>query len=208
MVRFPGNPAPPLTLPAATTATNSSGSGRRPIYYWWAQTPSAKRNCHPWSAMRVWSGCEEMRVNPIIPRSRLSAVRSGYRGKATISVNGNKKCMCSAPPSAMRRVRAWKRPIFTSSIPGPRYLSETDSPSCGNKGYREVLAEGGGILNHSLLREDLVDRLFLTLAPAIFGGQDTPSLCHGPRLRPMSRFELVSCRSRESELHLEYQRKS
>ena len=75
-------------------------------------------------------------------------------------------------------------------------------------GHAEVLAEGGGGLNHSLLKQDLVDRLFLTVAPVIIGGLDTPSLCNGPRLETMTRFRLIRSESHEDELHLEYQKKS
>ena len=71
-------------------------------------------------------------------------------------------------------------------------------------GIGKVLAEGGGRLTHSLLAEGLVDRLYLTLAPVIFGGFDTPPLCNGPLLNPSPGFELVDCQKIGSELHLEY----
>jgi 5-amino-6-(5-phosphoribosylamino)uracil reductase len=47
-------------------------------------------------------------------------------------------------------------------------------------GVSRVLAEGGGVLNASLLAEDLVDELELTICPAILGGASAPTLVDGP----------------------------
>ena len=74
----------------------------------------------------------------------------------------------------------------------------------GQRGYRKILAEGGGKLTHSLLAAGVVDRLFLTLAPLFIAGRQTPNLCHGELLDPLPRFDLVACHRVESELHLEY----
>lgn len=72
------------------------------------------------------------------------------------------------------------------------------------KGIETVLAEGGGRLTHGLLREGVVDRLYLTIAPFIFAGEDTPVLCKGPRLTPPARFELCHGEQVGDEWHLEY----
>ena len=72
------------------------------------------------------------------------------------------------------------------------------------QGYDKVLAEGGGSLTHALLQEGLVHRLFLTIAPVMIGGRETPSLCNGPHLEPLSRFTLVACERVEDELHVTY----
>jgi riboflavin-specific deaminase-like protein len=42
-----------------------------------------------------------------------------------------------------------------------------------------LLSEGGGELNDALFRAGLVDELYLTLAPVIFGGRDAPTLADG-----------------------------
>ncbi|MEW5785009.1 MAG: bifunctional diaminohydroxyphosphoribosylaminopyrimidine deaminase/5-amino-6-(5-phosphoribosylamino)uracil reductase RibD [Bacillota bacterium] len=42
-----------------------------------------------------------------------------------------------------------------------------------------VLAEGGGTLNYSLLQAGLVDKLFIFIAPLIFGGRQSPTAFGG-----------------------------
>jgi len=75
-------------------------------------------------------------------------------------------------------------------------------------GCRRILAEGGGRLTRSLLAADLAQRLFLTMAPLVIGGDGTPTLAVGPRLDPPAWFELASCERVGDELHLEYWRKA
>lgn len=72
-------------------------------------------------------------------------------------------------------------------------------------GFREVLAEGGGTLVAALLREDLVSRLYLTIAPVFIGG-GTPALFEGPRLEQLARFKLISAIAIGDELHTYYER--
>jgi riboflavin biosynthesis pyrimidine reductase len=51
-----------------------------------------------------------------------------------------------------------------------------------SRGIRMLLGEGGPRLNRSLLHEELVDELFLTLAPLITGDAREPSIVAGPPL--------------------------
>lgn len=74
------------------------------------------------------------------------------------------------------------------------------------QGYRRVLAEGGGRLVHSLLSEDLVERLYLTLAPVILAGERAPTVATGPALPQPHRWKLDRVRQVEDELHLSYTR--
>ena len=73
-------------------------------------------------------------------------------------------------------------------------------------GFQRLLCEGGGHLVSSLLNEDLVDEIHLTIAPTLISGMDTPSLTAGERFVPQRRFTLKDCQIVESELHLCYQR--
>jgi riboflavin biosynthesis pyrimidine reductase len=50
-------------------------------------------------------------------------------------------------------------------------------------GVRVVLCEGGPSLLHSLLAEDLVDELFITLAPVVVGDDTQPRIISGGPLR-------------------------
>jgi 2,5-diamino-6-(ribosylamino)-4(3H)-pyrimidinone 5'-phosphate reductase len=49
-------------------------------------------------------------------------------------------------------------------------------------GVRRLMVEGGGTLNFELLREGLVDELYVYQAPRIFGGQSAPTLASGEGL--------------------------
>jgi len=73
-------------------------------------------------------------------------------------------------------------------------------------GYLQALCEGGGTLVAAMLKEDLVDRMYLTIAPTVIGGKETPSLVKGPLLTPRPEFELLEVTPVQSELHLIYQR--
>jgi 2,5-diamino-6-(ribosylamino)-4(3H)-pyrimidinone 5'-phosphate reductase len=57
-------------------------------------------------------------------------------------------------------------------------------------GIRRILVEGGGTLNSSLLEEYLVDEINLYLAPAIFGGANSPTLVDGLGLKQKDAIEL------------------
>lgn len=125
--------------------------------------------------------------------------------------------------SAYFRDTRQKRYLLTSQIPeseraafenaGLNLLETGDSLSLRKglsllyaTGVRKVLAEGGGILNHALLRDDLVDWVHLTIAPVFIAGANTPLLCSGPSFKPLPRFNLTKCEQVEDELHLEYHR--
>ena len=73
-------------------------------------------------------------------------------------------------------------------------------------GYARILTEGGPSLFAELVREGLLDQLFLTTSPALFGrfpGDDRKSLAEGLDLRGAP-FELGSARRHGSHLFLSY----
>jgi riboflavin-specific deaminase-like protein len=70
-------------------------------------------------------------------------------------------------------------------------------------GVRSILCEGGPALNEGLLREGLVDELFLALAPKVAGG-DPLTVVNGPALRPPPEFDLISLLESESNLFARY----
>lgn len=73
-----------------------------------------------------------------------------------------------------------------------------------DNGVRSMLCEGGPTLMGALLREQLVDELFLTLAPQLAGGGTAPTLSSGPGLPDAAALELVWALERAGSLYLRY----
>jgi 5-amino-6-(5-phosphoribosylamino)uracil reductase len=70
-------------------------------------------------------------------------------------------------------------------------------------GVRSILCEGGPALNHGLLRDGLVDELFLALSPKLAGGEPL-TVVTGQGLRPTLDFELLSVLESEGHLFMRY----
>lgn len=74
-------------------------------------------------------------------------------------------------------------------------------------GAGKILCEGGGELNWSLLRRGLVDDLYQTVCPLIFGGRNAPTLADGDgvsRLDQAIRVRLKTFKRIGQELFLVY----
>jgi 2,5-diamino-6-(ribosylamino)-4(3H)-pyrimidinone 5'-phosphate reductase len=59
-----------------------------------------------------------------------------------------------------------------------------------DRGVERLLVEGGGELNWVFVQAGLVDELYLTIAPALLGGRDAPTLLEGDGLRMEARVRL------------------
>ena len=79
----------------------------------------------------------------------------------------------------------------------------------GEFGVQRLVCEGGGTLLRSLATLDLVDGIFLTVAPVIFGGRLAPTLTGlpGEFLEPPREFEVVRQAVLDGECFLELRRK-
>jgi 2,5-diamino-6-(ribosylamino)-4(3H)-pyrimidinone 5'-phosphate reductase len=74
-------------------------------------------------------------------------------------------------------------------------------------GVKRLLCEGGGELNAALFEQGLVDELYLTLSPVIFGGRHAPTLADGEGIGDKSaatRLKLKSLKKAGDELFLVY----
>lgn len=71
-------------------------------------------------------------------------------------------------------------------------------------GVRSLLCEGGPTLMGALLHEQLVDELFLTLAPQLAGGGSGPTMSSGPALAEPAELELAWALERAGSLYLRY----
>ncbi len=77
-----------------------------------------------------------------------------------------------------------------------------------NKGYKHILVEGGPTLLGSFLNENLIDEIFLTIAPKIYGSQNltTKNLVEGQLFPPnqIKHLKLISVKKLKDELFLRY----
>jgi 5-amino-6-(5-phosphoribosylamino)uracil reductase len=71
-------------------------------------------------------------------------------------------------------------------------------------GVRTLLCEGGPTLFGSLVAEDLVDELFLTLTPQLVGGEDNPAIVGGPPLPEPAHLRLRWVLERDGSLFLRF----
>jgi riboflavin biosynthesis pyrimidine reductase len=69
---------------------------------------------------------------------------------------------------------------------------------------RTLLCEGGPAVLAALVRERLLDELFLTLAPQLTGGGTGPALTTGPELHELREMELAGALERSGSLFLRY----
>jgi riboflavin biosynthesis pyrimidine reductase len=83
---------------------------------------------------------------------------------------------------------------FTSAL---RYLRD-------HRDVRALLTEGGPSVLAALVREHVLDELFLTLAPQLTGGGVGPALTTGPELSELQPMQLEGVLERAGSLFLRY----
>lgn len=77
----------------------------------------------------------------------------------------------------------------------------------GGKGIDSILLEGGGRLNDSFLREKLIQKAYVYLAPKIFGGEDAKTPVEGIGIslpEQSANFKLQQIQQIEEDILLEY----
>jgi riboflavin biosynthesis pyrimidine reductase len=79
------------------------------------------------------------------------------------------------------------------------------------RGYASVLSEAGGVVTGQLVRDQLVDELYLTVSPVLAGrvrGDQNKGIVEGIHLLPdvLRPMRLVSARRHQSHLFLRYRR--
>jgi len=104
-----------------------------------------------------------------------------------------------APPAVPARVELVRleegeRPLLTGALRDLRVA----------RGIRSVLCEGGPALLGGLLRERLVDELFLTVAPLLAGGGDAQPMTVGAALSAPQGLALRWALERRGSLYLRY----
>jgi len=79
-------------------------------------------------------------------------------------------------------------------------------------GIKRITIQTGGTLNSVFLREGLIDRISVVVAPVLVGGKDTPTLVDGESLHSVKELEKIKPlkllrwkRLKDSYLHLYYE---
>jgi 2,5-diamino-6-(ribosylamino)-4(3H)-pyrimidinone 5'-phosphate reductase len=70
-----------------------------------------------------------------------------------------------------------------------------------------LLCEGGGEINGALFERDLVDEIYVTLCPKIFGGRSAPTLADGSgieKLEQATKLKLKATERADDEMYLVY----
>lgn len=86
----------------------------------------------------------------------------------------------------------------------PRPLSSALRALRTDHDVRSLLCEGGPTLFAALLREGLVDELFLTVSPNLAGGESGPPITSGPPLDSLRPMTIAWLLQREASLYLRY----
>ena len=115
----------------------------------------------------------------------------------------------AAPKRVVERLRKLAPVIRApADSTGSVDLEEALQALKAERGIESIVVEGGPSLNHALISRNLVDELFLTVAPELLGGTaaQTLTLLRGPTLAARDRptLELTSIHLAEDELFLRY----
>ncbi|MFX1425805.1 MAG: RibD family protein [Promethearchaeota archaeon] len=114
----------------------------------------------------------------------------------------------NVPINKIRRFEAHKVKILQSGK-GAQVDLRNLMPLLKAIGINTILLEGGGNLNWSFIRNDLIDEIRLTVAPWIVGGKKAISLVEGVGFNTMNeavRFNLIESRHRDNYILLKYKR--
>ena len=138
---------------------------------------------------RVAVGLPPQPVGAIVTRSGNLPVPHPYYDSTTIVyVTSDNPVSVSLPTVEVCRVRS---------------LDEALS-NLARRGARRVLCEGGPTLNSALFGSQLIDAVYVTIAPKLAAGKNPLTLINGPALEPMLRLELQSVVEQEGELFVRY----
>ena len=93
---------------------------------------------------------------------------------------------------------------------GPRVDVVKLMPILFNKGIKKILLEGGGNLNWSFIKNNLIDEIRITIAPWMVGGKDAVSLVEGEGYTKMlesPKYYLTDVNRNDNYLTLNYKKK-
>jgi riboflavin-specific deaminase-like protein len=116
------------------------------------------------------------------------------------------KLVVTTRAAAVSRVNRFRRLADIVVLPTKRIQPSAVLGVLAERGLRRVLVEGGGELNYSFLKAQLIDEVYMTVTPRIIGGAQAPTAVDGAGFLKDSqvRLQLVSCRRRVDEVFLRY----
>lgn len=120
--------------------------------------------------------------------------------------------VCSTEKASMDRIKEFEAKNVKIIRAGKSRVNLVKlMPLLYNYGIKSILLEGGGNLNWSFIKEDLVDEMRLTIAPWIVGGKNATSLVEGNGFEKMiqaPRFKLIEVVQRNDYVVFKYKRRN
>ncbi|NLZ27999.1 MAG: bifunctional diaminohydroxyphosphoribosylaminopyrimidine deaminase/5-amino-6-(5-phosphoribosylamino)uracil reductase RibD [Firmicutes bacterium] len=98
----------------------------------------------------------------------------------------------AASPERCGKLRERGVEVLLLPAKGGRVSLEALMIELGKRKYSSLLVEGGGTVNYSFLEENLIDKIYLFLAPIIFGGQSAPTPFAGEGIDVLKKAWMVS----------------
>ncbi|MFW9880650.1 MAG: 2,5-diamino-6-(ribosylamino)-4(3H)-pyrimidinone 5'-phosphate reductase [Candidatus Thorarchaeota archaeon] len=119
--------------------------------------------------------------------------------------------ICTTENASLEKIKDFesKGVKILNSGKGKRVNISRLMPLLYNLGIHKLLLEGGGNLNWSFIKNNLVDEIRLTIAPWIVGGKNATSLVEGIGFETMAqgtRFKLLEVLSRDNYVILKYRK--
>lgn len=187
--------APYLALKLAVSVDGriAPAGGRRA----WLTGEASRREVHRLRAgfdailvgTRTWEADDPMLTarGAVVPRVPPVAVLLDRRGRASTGlralrrVPGSRAVVATAPERARDLSRRLSGRADVAAVPeaGTGLDLAVLMDALRERGITSVLCEGGGVLAASLLRERLVDRLYLFVAPVVIGERGVPAFPMG-----------------------------
>jgi len=78
--------------------------------------------------------------------------------------------------------------------------------SLAERNFCKILLEGGPSLNGLFFQEDLIDEIYFTINPFLWGGETTDRIITTNETMPMQKFRLLNVDRRKDELFLRYKK--
>ncbi|UCD01078.1 MAG: 2,5-diamino-6-(ribosylamino)-4(3H)-pyrimidinone 5'-phosphate reductase [Promethearchaeota archaeon] len=119
--------------------------------------------------------------------------------------------ICTTENASLKKIKNFesKGVKILKSGKGKKVNISNLMPLLYNLGIKKLLLEGGGTLNWSFIKKNLVDEIRLTIAPWIVGGQNATNLVEGKGFETMAqapRFKLLEILNRDNYVVLKYKK--